>query len=132
MSNLNSNLIKKVVSKLGKKEKYIREQISKRARKERVVSEVALINWAHELGIPTSAYVRRLSPTQQMQIQSTIPSNGVRNTKSQTFRIVQIGSNEHNILNQLWFQIVVLGLGVNIFAQIIAVCITNYFHLTHP
>lgn len=132
MNRLSPTLIKKLANKLDKSEKYVREQISKRARREHIYSEVALANWADELNIPTSSYTRSLPQSQQTQIYSHTPTNGSNTKKIQSFRIVKIGGDENRLYNQLWFQILVLGVAVNVVSQILGVWITNLVKLTTP
>lgn len=132
MSRLDKTLVNKISKKIDKNEQYVREQISKRARRETISSEVALVRWAKEIGVPTSTYVRKLPPIQQSQIysQTTPTSNNAQ--KLQTLRIVKLGKDENKVYNQLWFQILILGIAVNIASQVIGVLITNSLHLTNP
>ena len=132
MNRLSPTLIKKLANKLDKSEKYVREQISKRARRERIYSEAALANWADELNIPISSYPRSLPQLQPTQIYSHAPNNSGNAKKIQSFRIVKIGGDENRLYNQLWFQILVLGVAVNVASQILGVWITNLMKLTTP
>ena len=100
MNRLSPTLIKKLANKLDKSEKYVREQISKRARRERIYSEAALANWADELNIPISSYTRSLPQSQQTQIYSHAPNNSGNAKKIQSFRIVKIGGDENRLYNQ--------------------------------
>lgn len=69
---LNIKLLQKVSSKTGKKIKYLREQISKRANRYGITSEAALILWAKELKIGTASYQRSLPPHIQEEIRSKV------------------------------------------------------------
>lgn len=65
------------MTKLGAKthftEKYLREQISKRANKLGVSSEAVLAVWAKRLGIGTLQYQRRLPTEIQTEIRNILP-----------------------------------------------------------
>lgn len=69
---LNRDLLKKIATQIGKSEQYVREQISKRARRLHVMSEVAQIVWANELGLGTAVAFRRLDPNMQNQVQRSL------------------------------------------------------------
>lgn len=73
-TRLDPVLLQKVVKKKQKKEKYIREQISKRANRLAISSEAALVLWAKQLGVGTGNSQRRLSPTIQTEIRETLPA----------------------------------------------------------
>jgi hypothetical protein len=68
MAQLNQALLHKVAEKLGKTPQYIREQVARRASREAVVSDVALIMWARELGIGIASALRKATPTVQQQL----------------------------------------------------------------
>ncbi len=71
---LNPVLLNKLANKAGKKEKYIREQIAKRANKLGISSEAALIIWAKQMGIGTGTYQRKLSPIIQTEVRDSLPT----------------------------------------------------------
>ena len=68
MARLNQALLNKVAKKLGKSPQYIREQVSRRASREGVVSPAALVMWARDLGIGVSSAVDKLPPHVQQQL----------------------------------------------------------------
>jgi|SRR3989344_678356 len=126
-------LIKKLSEKLNKPEKYIREQISKRARRDNISSESALAKWAQSYKIPTSSYIRQLAPNIQSQIYShppAIDNNG--STKPQIFRIIQIGRDKDRWFNLWWVQVFVLGILASVISQIAGTFFTNILGLTKP
>ena len=67
---LDQVLLKKIAKKKDKSLKYIRERVSKRARRMSVTSEEALLLWAKELGIGTSHAFRQLEPHMQEQVRA--------------------------------------------------------------
>ena len=73
-TRLDPVLLQKVVKKTQKPEKYIREQISKRANRLAISSEAALVLWAKQLNVGTGTSQRKLSPTIQTEIRETLPA----------------------------------------------------------
>lgn len=73
---LDKNLLAKLIIKTGKSEKYLREQISKKANKLGIYSEAVLVILAKQAGIGTSRYQRLLSPHIQAEIRSIYQANG--------------------------------------------------------
>jgi len=73
--HLDDGLLEKIATKLGKTQKYVREQISKRAARFSIASPAAQILWAKELGIGTGVALRRLPPHVQEQVQSALPTS---------------------------------------------------------
>ncbi len=73
-TRLDPNLLSKIAENTGKPQKYIREQISKRASRLSITSEAAQVLWAKELGIGTAIAFRRLDPHIQEQVQAALPS----------------------------------------------------------
>ena len=69
-TRLDAALLTKISKQIGKKEQYVREQISRRASRRNIASEAAQILWAKELGFGTAAAQRRLDPHVQQQIAS--------------------------------------------------------------
>ncbi|HAF23506.1 MAG TPA: hypothetical protein DCK93_11465, partial [Blastocatellia bacterium] len=67
-TQLDATLLKKMATKIGKTEQYVREQISRRASRKNIASEAAQITWAKELGFGTATAQRRLDPHIQHQI----------------------------------------------------------------
>lgn len=84
-TRLDQDLLDKLVIKTMKKNKYLREQISKRANKQGISSEAILVLWAKDLGIGTRIYQRKLSPSIQAEIRDrSMPifaSNAKPNTR---------------------------------------------------
>lgn len=72
--HINPSLLKKISYKIGKPEKYVREQISKRATRFSISSPAAQVLWAKELGIGTGVVLRSLPPHVQDQVQSGLPT----------------------------------------------------------
>jgi len=71
---LDSKLLEKLTNKTGKSQKYLREQISKKANKLGISSEAAQILWAKEKGLGTASYQRKLSPGIQEEVRNSLPS----------------------------------------------------------
>ncbi len=71
-------LLDKIADKIGKRKKYVREQISKRATRFSIASTAAQILWAKELGIGTAVALRSLPPHIQEQVQSRLPTSFVK------------------------------------------------------
>jgi hypothetical protein len=68
MARLDQGLLQKVARRLGKTPQYIREQVSRRASREGVVSSAALVMWARDLGIGVASAVEKLPPHVQQQL----------------------------------------------------------------
>src|SRR5437016_9989564 len=68
MARLDQALLQKLARRLGKTPQYIREQVSRRAGREGVVSSAALVMWARDLGIGVSSAVDKLPPHVQQQL----------------------------------------------------------------
>jgi len=73
-TRLDPGLLGKLVKKTGNSVKYVREQISKRAAKQGISSEAAMILWAKEFGIGTGTFQRRLAPHLQDQVRAGLPA----------------------------------------------------------
>jgi len=73
-ARLDEKLLKKLAAKTSKREKYLREQISKRANRFGISAEAALIVWARQHNIGTARYLRKLSPNTQEEARSALPS----------------------------------------------------------
>jgi hypothetical protein len=65
---MNQTLLHKVAKALDKEPNYIRQQVSRRAGREGVVSDVALINWARELNLGVTNAVNHLEPHHLQQL----------------------------------------------------------------
>lgn len=63
-------LLRKLANKIGKPEKYIREQISKKASAAHVTSAAYLVFWANQEGIGTARTLASLDPYIQEQTRS--------------------------------------------------------------
>ena len=73
-TQLDEGILKKISHKTRKTRKYVVEQVSKRASRQAISSEAALILWAKQLRIGTSSYQRRLAPHAQQEIQNHLPT----------------------------------------------------------
>lgn len=132
MKILDPIVVKKISEKIDKPEKYVKEQISKRGRRLGILSEAAMVNWAIELKIPISSQLRKLSPDIRAEANPrtiNYDKNGPNNFSS--LRIIRIGKDENALINQLWFQIIVLGISVNVASQVLGTMLTNFFKLTN-
>ncbi len=130
MPRLDPQLIAKLSEKLNKKPQYIREQLSKRARRHKVLSEAELAIWANELKIGTSNYVRKLAPHVQDQISSYFsPSKkGASSSKPSRFRLfIQTDKKSDHWYNIWWVQLIVAFLLVGIIAGTISQILGAYF-----
>lgn len=78
-TRLDIALLEKVATRTKKTEQYVREQISRRASRQGIASEAALIIWAKELGFGTAAAQRHLDPHIQQQITSAQSTRGSSN-----------------------------------------------------
>ena len=74
MARLDERLLEKLVGRVGKPKKYVREQISKRASRQGISSEAVLILWAKELGIGTARYQHGLQPYIREEVRDTLPA----------------------------------------------------------
>jgi hypothetical protein len=82
--HLDTGLLKKIAQEVRKPEKYVREQISKRATRFGIASPAAQILWARELGIGTAVALRKLPPHVQDQVQSALPTTFAPNASERT------------------------------------------------
>jgi hypothetical protein len=71
---LDQKLLEKLREKTNKSEKYLREQISRRANRLGIASEAALVLYAKAEGIGTANYLRKLPSYIQDQIRSSLPA----------------------------------------------------------
>jgi hypothetical protein len=133
MKKYDPKLIRKLSEKTGSTPKSIREQISRRALKHNVSEQAELANWARSEKISASSYIRQLSPDIKAQIYSRPTSNNSGNAPQHTnLNIVRIGKDDNSLYNQLWFQIIVLGIAVSVSSQVLGTLITNFLGLTRP
>src|SRR5438445_2019553 len=72
-TRLDPALLDKLVKKTGKSLQYVREQISKRAARQGISSEAAMVLWAKEFGIGTGTFQRRLAPHLQNEVRAGLP-----------------------------------------------------------
>lgn len=86
MARLNQALLHKIAKRLGKDPKYIREQVSRRASREAVASEGALVMWARDLGIGVASALEKLPPhvQQQMSVPRVMQPRPARNSPRRT------------------------------------------------
>ena len=82
--HIDTILLSKIAEKIGKKKKYVQEQISKRATRFSIASPAAQILWAKELGIGTGVALRSLPPHVQEQVQSALPTTFVKEKSERT------------------------------------------------
>jgi hypothetical protein len=68
MARLDQTLLSKIARLLNKTPQYIREQVSRRASREGVVSSAALVMWARDLGIGVASALEKLPPHIQQQL----------------------------------------------------------------
>ena len=85
---LDQKLLAKMAKKMGKSQKYVREQTSKRAARLHLTSEATQVVWARELGLGVAAALRRLEPHMQEQVRSASPNQ----TASAPLRTVPVRS----------------------------------------
>ncbi len=71
---LDPKLLATLRAKTNKSEKYLREQISRKANRAGISSEAELILWAKRLGIGTATYQRKLTPNIQGEVRDGLPS----------------------------------------------------------
>lgn len=98
---LNTKILLKLSLKLGKSEKYIREQISKKANRKGFSSEAILILWAKENNIGTTHYENALNPSIRNEVRDHLSSayNQTKNTHAVYLRknsIYSRGEKENN------------------------------------
>jgi uncharacterized protein (TIGR02391 family) len=67
---LNPALLLKMAKKTGKSEKYLGEQISRKAGRQRISSTAAQLVWARELGIGIANALQKLSPEAREEVRS--------------------------------------------------------------
>jgi hypothetical protein len=67
---LDEKLLLKIAKEIDKPIKYVREQISKKARRAGISSEAEQIVWARDLGIGTAYAFRKLDPHKQDEVRS--------------------------------------------------------------
>lgn len=131
MQRLNPQLITKLSEKLNKKPQYIREQVSKRAARESILSETALVIMAKENNIAVSTYIRALPAHAQNQFNSFF--NKSFGSSSQTQQIgnlkvtVQKDDKKTQWYNLWWVQLTIAFFVVGIIAGTISNVLGDYF-----
>lgn len=75
-------ILKKLANKVRKGEKYVREQVSKKASAAHVDSSAYLVFWANRVGIHTARYFATLDPHIQEQVRSLAAIPVVDHTQS--------------------------------------------------
>jgi len=130
---LDQKLVKKICQKIGYSEKYICEQISKRANRIGISSEAWLVIWAKNLGLGTARYQRSLSPTIREEIMSAFPSNENFSSRSagNTLNEVKIVTKREKYQKK-WYEKPVGQILISVVIMIIEILLTNLFGLTKP
>jgi uncharacterized protein (TIGR02391 family) len=72
LKRLDDGLLKKMAGKTGKSEKYLREQISRKASKQGISSAAGQIVWAKELQIGTANALRKSAPEVREEVRSVV------------------------------------------------------------
>lgn len=91
-TRLDQSLLRKIAEKTRKREKYAREQISRKAARQGITSEAAQVLWATELGIGTGRALARLAPHQQEHVRASLftganaPDTATRRRSGKTVR----------------------------------------------
>jgi hypothetical protein len=67
---LNVRLLQRMSDKTGKPVQYIREQVSKRARRQDIPSNAAQLIWAKQLGIGVTSALARAAPEVRQEVRS--------------------------------------------------------------
>jgi Protein of unknown function (Hypoth_ymh) len=75
-TQLDQGILKKLAKKTGKKEQYLREQISRRAARQGITSPAAEILWARDFGIGTGRYLSTLPAHIQDQVRDGVSTGG--------------------------------------------------------
>jgi hypothetical protein len=73
-TRLDPRLVDKLVTKTGKPLQYVRERISKRAAKQGISAEAALILWAKEFEVGTNTFQRGLDARIQEEVRTGLPA----------------------------------------------------------
>jgi|SRR5579859_1611130 len=76
MARLEQSLLKKMSTKLKKPEKYVREQISRKASKDGYSSEAVQIIWATQLGIGAGRFLSKRESHVQEQVRKGLERGG--------------------------------------------------------
>jgi hypothetical protein len=67
---LNARLLQRMSDKTGKSVQYIREQVSKKARRQDIPSPAAQLIWAKQLGIGVTSALARAAPEVRQEVRS--------------------------------------------------------------
>jgi hypothetical protein len=67
---LNARLLQRMSDKTGKSVQYIREQVSKKARRQDIPSTAAQLIWAKQLGIGVTSALARAAPEVRQEVRS--------------------------------------------------------------
>src|SRR5262245_12428567 len=73
---INPSLLEKMANRSGKSQKYLREQISRKAGKQGISSAAAQIVWAKELGIGTANALNKLPADVREEVRSVHSATG--------------------------------------------------------
>jgi len=83
---LDAKLLTKLANRTGKNLKYLREQISRKASRQGISSEAALIIWAKELGIGTASALRKSSGEIRHEVRTASPTAPAPKTPVRDYR----------------------------------------------
>ena len=72
---LDPELLRKLALRRGKSQKYIREQISRRASKSGRCSEAELVLWCNSASIPTTRYLNKQTQRVRTEVQEGLARN---------------------------------------------------------
>jgi len=138
MADLDVSLVKKIAAKKGKDVQYIREQISRRARRHKVLSSVELAIWRDEISVPIGNYLKKLPPHTQDQFRDYFqPRSKIDTLSLGGLKIMaQRDKRPEHWYNLWWVQVFVVGLLAatisGVLSQILGSFFTNLFGITRP
>lgn len=129
-NRLSPKLIEKISKKINKTPQYIREQISRKAQKNNISSEAALILWAKTLGIGYATYLRSLHDHVKNEVSSHNISEKTHTTIEKTKVIVkekESSKAQKKWHEEWWFKDLILPLFVvAIFGGVIALIVGTF------
>lgn len=136
MKKLSPKLLEKLSTKLNKKPKYVREQISKRANRYNMSSEAAMVIWAKSLKIGVSHYVNSLPAYIQSEIRSSDLYRPQLPVLIRPINQLPRKITKRRLLENGWIQLaigfVVMAVIGGAFSQIVGGYLTNLLGITRP